>query len=333
MTARRTDRIWLSWEHHRRSESLSAALGYSLHVEHHHHRPALIRYALSAFGTLKTLFKYKPKLVVAQNPSVFLCVLLGALKPVLAFRLVMDAHNHALQQRSANTLLGKLDRFAFKQTDVVIVTNQIAAQRVSDLHWVIMNDPVAPVSRPSNTDISALQAKKLLPRQYFTLVSSFADDEPTVEVINAIQRLPDELPLKLCITGKRAKAPADALAMESERIVFTDYLSDEDFDQLLRHSAAIIDLTTRPDCLVYGFSEALAVGVPILLSDNLVSRDTYGEAAFYTKNDADSICAAICQFCEDINANHDAMPEHASRYQSNWQLRFDASKATLEAEL
>ena len=113
----------------------------------------------------------------------------------------------------------------------------------------------------------------------------------------------------LCITGKKSKANANLLSFESEYIRFLDYQPQSNFDSILAHSTLLIDLTTREDCLVCGGYEALALGVPILLSDTEVARQTFGAGAIYAKNDSSSLRDAILDFLHETGRENGAWSE------------------------
>jgi glycosyltransferase involved in cell wall biosynthesis len=74
---------------------------------------------------------------------------------------------------------------------------------------------------------------------------------------------------------------------------FTGFLQEEEYWGLLRSADGIVDLTLMADCLVCGAYEALAAGKPMLLSDNLASRELFGNAALYTDNTAPAIRAGL----------------------------------------
>ena len=74
---------------------------------------------------------------------------------------------------------------------------------------------------------------------------------------------------------------------------FTGFLAEQDYWDLLRGADGIIDLTLKPNCLVCGAYEALAVGRPMLLSDNAASMELFGDGATYTDNTPQGIRSAV----------------------------------------
>jgi hypothetical protein len=67
--------LWLTWERHRRSETLARALG-ARYVPLVSGMPRPLRYGLLTLKTIGLLLNERPRLVFAQNPSIVLAALL-----------------------------------------------------------------------------------------------------------------------------------------------------------------------------------------------------------------------------------------------------------------
>jgi glycosyltransferase involved in cell wall biosynthesis len=128
-----------------------------------------------------------------------------------------------------------------------------------------------------------------------TLISTFKADEPIEKVIRAV--LCTALPYTLAITGKRSGA-GELLRYEGEKIRFTDFLPQEEYEALLRGSDLIIDLTTHQNCLVCGAYEGLSLGIPLLLSDSPASREYFPLGCLYTDNTVQGVQCALERFFE-----------------------------------
>lgn len=278
----------------------------------------IVRYLLSAVRTVGALLERRPVVVIAQNPSIALCALLALLKPMLSFRYVIDAHNHALDVTENSGTSGQVARWIFSVADLIIVTNPIAAQRVHGTPVAVLPDPISVIELPDNSH-TVLQNFGLSQKKYMMLICSFDPDEPVSAVIEAVMGIEENERPVLCISGKRSKAKDELLAMESSWVIFLDYVENDTYEALIAHAQLLIDLTDYDDGLVCGFSESVAVGVPILLSDNLVSRATFGENALYTKNSAASIRTSIESF---LSGKDGSLPEAAQR-RSNFELRWN----------
>lgn len=309
--------LWLSWETHRRSTNLANRLEAELLAIDFTTRTRIVRYALSTAHTIGALITRRPSIVIAQNPSIALCALLSLLKPVFSYRYVIDAHNHALDVTEQLGLSGRLARWIFAVADLVIVTNPVAAERVKNATVAILPDPISAIAVPASSQRD-LENFGLYAKQYLMLICSFDPDEPVETVIDAVMGMPEAQRPVMCISGKKSKASAELLARENESVVFLDYIPDHTYESLIAHAQLLIDLTDYEDGLVCGFSESLAVGVPILLSDNLVSKATFGNNALYTKNTVSSIRSNIESFISGKESN---LPDAAER-KSNFELRW-----------
>lgn len=249
-----------------------------------------LRKTLEVLGALG-----RSDVVIVQVPSIVLGWVALAMRSLKGFSIIIDAHNAVIEgaegkSRLPTVLYSKVVRSA----DRVIVTNDRLAARVRALGGrpVVLADPVPPITRTS--DRSAREGIRVV------AISTWADDEPLGELIGAAELLPPGI--DVVVTG-RPKGPWVAAAQESKRVVVSGFLTEEDYIKLLSSARAIVDLTTREDCLVCGSYEALALGVPMVLSDTAALRDLVGDAAVYCANVADEIAKAIVA-CVD---QHDAL--------------------------
>src|SRR5690606_30784087 len=83
----------------------------------------LVRYYRSAWVTLGWLFRWHGRTVVVQSPSIVLVAQALLLRPLLRYRLIVDAHNAGVLPEYGSVLLNKLIRWSLVQADYVIVTN------------------------------------------------------------------------------------------------------------------------------------------------------------------------------------------------------------------
>ncbi|HYU87243.1 MAG TPA: glycosyltransferase, partial [Candidatus Bathyarchaeia archaeon] len=88
---------------------------------------APLRYALLALRTLSLLGRERPKVVVAQNPAIFLPLLLVLAKPFYKFRLVVDHHAvwsmKTLRQPFLSQGIAVFETFVAKRADANMSPN------------------------------------------------------------------------------------------------------------------------------------------------------------------------------------------------------------------
>src|SRR5260370_3797104 len=88
---------------------------------------APLRYALLALRTLSLLGRERPRVVLAQNPPIFLPVLLVLVKPLYRFKLIIDHHAVWSMKTRRQPLLSQeiaaLERFASSPADSNMAPN------------------------------------------------------------------------------------------------------------------------------------------------------------------------------------------------------------------
>ena len=320
-------RVWITWETHRRSRELAAAFGCRYHELEYSDHGAWIRYRRSALETLKILRLEKPSAVFVQCPSLVLASLVALVRRFRRFVFVIDAHNVIPNYaRSKNWFLRHLTAFCLSSADYVVVTNNSLQEPVCSLGGrpLILPDKL-PRILPQSLARRLAQCR----RPYVTLICSFHSDEPVSRVLEAVRSLDNQM--TLFVTGRRPQTPKLA-CFESERIVFTDFLPQYEFDGLIQHSDLIIDLTTDPYVLVCGAYEAIAVGVPVLLADFPVTRSTFSSGCLFA---ADSVAAyrqALLEFLNNPAEYRTAVSAFAEEFERRWQEQFAIVEKTLDAE-
>lgn len=290
-------RVWITWEIQRRNKSMARATGSELYEITYNGKSRALRYIYCTYATLKVIFNVRPQVIFYQNPSLALACLLTLLKSVrlLNCSLIGDYHNAGLYPSTGKPLT----RWAARQSTRVIVTNSALARKVQEWGAVpfVMPDPLPSLSHiPASekksraTDSQALQ---------ILFICSWSSDEPIAEVVAAAAQLLNALPAHIYITGK-PKSQYDHLFFP-KNITRTGYMSTKDFDALLFLSDIVIDLTTRPDCMVCGAYEAVAAKKPILLSNNEATKKYFYKGTEFTDNSAEDIAEKIIKISHSLN--------------------------------
>ena len=280
----RTPALWISWQQHRRTDGLVRELGVPLRTLHSR-SSRWLKHPGFLLRTVAILLRERPRVLFVQNPSWFLTLESILLKPLLRYRLVVDAHNGGVY-----AFFRWMERFGWifplmhRGADVTIVTNEALAAMVranGGEAWVLPDalPDWAPAPAPRNEE------------SLITFICTFADDEPVAEVVRAAALLPPGHRVR--ITGKLANCPPEVRAAAAPNTEFTDFLSEEDFHALLCGSDVIMDLTTFDDCLVCGAYEAVALGVPLILSDSPVNRAYFRRGVVYARNEAEDLARAM----------------------------------------
>lgn len=283
--------IWISWERHTRSISMASQLNAQL-FEIISKGSRLKRYLICSIKTISTLMDTKPDVILFQNPSIVLALVIVVYKKFTGKVIIMDAHNAGIRPLEGRSVfLNFISDWIIRSTDLNIVTNKKLANKVDEIGGssYVMTDPI-PKHLAKHRSNRVCETESQVSR--VTLVCTWAEDEPVLEVINAARLLGDNV--LISITGK---APKNVLSMDiPNNVVLRGFLPEEEYISLLSSSDLIVDLTSRSSCLVCGAYEAAALGVPCLLSCDDSAREVFSLGYRFTSNDPESIADNI-RYC------------------------------------
>lgn len=308
-----TDRLWITWEHQRRSTVLAEHFGCQLIEFCFEGRT---RYIRSVGRTIAMLLKVRPAVLFVQNPSMLLAavaVLWGMVSPT---RVVVDRHSTFLLGRDDDKRLSlqihrALSRFTIRFADLTIVTNEFLANlvRLGGGRAAILPDKLPEFGQSTKRSEHGRRRKVVF-------VSSFAPDEPLSEVLDAAAQA-DAYGVDVFITGKLSKLSKAVIDRAPANVIFTDYLSDEDYIALLRESDLILVLTTSDHTMLCGCYEAVAMERPLITSDFQVLRG-YFEGAVFVDNSSAAILQAIVTPEAELATLRDRIRETRIRITASW---------------
>lgn len=305
--------IWITWEQQRRNKEIADAIPADyVEMSDTLKKHRLIRYMINTWRTIKLFWKEKPDVVISQNPSVVLTMLNVLSSKIFRFKSGVDAHNGALAlEKNDSPLKKKVAKFLQKHADFTIVTNialQVEVEKNGG-HGFVLPDKIPSIK--NNGKLPLAHKHNVL------FICSFANDEPYDEVFKASKILDSDI--GIYVTGNpRGRVNEDNLPTN---VHLTGYLPWDDFDKMLYSVDAIIDLTTRENCLVCGAYEAVAVKKPLITSDTHVLKSYFSEGTFYTDNTAKSIAESIVNACNPIRNKVCISDMH----QLNYKLKVDWS--------
>lgn len=244
------------------------------------------RYLYCIKTTYSLLESNRYRLVFVQNPSIILAAIAVILKPLLKYKLVIDAHNAGVRPREGkNVLLQKINMAILRGADCVIVTNQRLMQFLSThkVSSATVTDPLPELMEPEGSHYT----------NYIIVLCSWAEDEPIQAYMETAKRMPA---INFVFSGNYKKYLAQSeIAALPKNIKLARFVSEAEYVGLLTDAQAVLDLTLRDDCLVCGAYEAIAASKKVILSDTHVNRELFGNAAFYTKNDSAALRDCINQ--------------------------------------
>lgn len=305
--------LWVTWEEHRRTSGICRELGIDVYVISYA-GAGWKRYIVLAVRTVRLAISVKPDVLIVQNPSLLLTALAAVLKWPLKHRLVVDAHNEAITPYiHTGRLVRWLSRLLLRAADITIVTNSHLAEEVAESGGVpfVMPDKIPALPH--------FEKRPLSDRLNVVFISTFAKDEPTEAVFEAVSRYMDRI--TLYVTGHEGKLKRRYAAPLPQNVKPVGYLCEHDYWELLNSADAVIDLTLMDNCLVCGGYEALAASKPLILSDNAASKQYFGRAAVYVDNSVRGIADGFEQILRVYPALRDEVQEQRSRLNLAWQDR------------
>ncbi len=305
-------RIWITWETQRRSIELARQFNCELFIIEHE---GVVRYPKSIKRTLQILHSRKPTILFVQNPSMILAAIACTYGIIFRTTVVVDRHttfqlNKKVRLTPRNILFRLLHRYTIRFSSLTIVTNNYLADIVNSLKGTafVLPDKL-PLMEPSGH--MAVKGRKNV-----LLISSFAADEPLTEVLSAMQD-PSLADVYLYVSGNDKKLNQTIRAEAPRNVVFTGFLSDAEFINLIFEVDVIMALTTSEYCMLCGCYEAVSAMKPLITSDKMVLRD-YFKGALFVDNSCAGIANGLNTVLGDIETYRDQIGKLNTRLQKEW---------------
>jgi glycosyltransferase involved in cell wall biosynthesis len=281
--------LFLKWFlYDKRNEAISAAIGadcrFITSLTRRKTWTAPLRYVMQFAKTLALLLREKPAIVFVTNPPIFAAGTVALACRFTGGHYIIDSHTGAFDRKW--NFAKFLHRMLARQALLTIVTNnefeKIYRNWGADVF--LLGDLVL--------DIPLTKTVQLSNRFNIAVICSFDPDEPVWEILEAAKGSPDAT---FYITGNPERAGRSVRETRAENIVFTGFLPDADYFDLLHACDAIMALVNRDNTMQQGAYEAVSVRKPMILSDWELLRDTYGDGAVYVKSDVESIRGGIAR--------------------------------------
>jgi len=246
-------------------------------------------------------------------------VLAVLLRPIIGYRLILDAHNEAVEPYLHRTrLVRALTHWLIRQADRVIVSNRQLAEIVQRQRGHPLILPDALPTPPEVTRFHLREARTV------AVISTYAGDEPIMEIMEAARLIGPNT--HFFVTGNDAKCPESVRQRIPDNVVLTGFLSEVDYWSLLASCDVIVDLSTMDNCLVCGAYEAVALGKPLLLSNNAASVELFSSFAEFTDNTSADIAASIIRLQSESNDFAQTAAMRRDIFETNWRRQADELK-------
>lgn len=283
-----TNRLVVAWTSEGgRSVLLANAIGASaLFIPGAEGASVLSRYLAASRRTLAKIRHARPKVIVVQNPPIVAVLICAIGAFMYGSSLIIDSHTGAFVDPKWRRF-SWLHRILAKCSAGLIVHNTTQKQLAKD--WATDTFQVGYVPLASHL-------KRLTPAKsetnWILIPASGAADEPLETVRLATLRMPK---LRFVITGSKKRIESCFNGPVPHNVEMTGYLSSSEYLDLIRSAPKVLALTTRPATLLSGAFEALALKIPLIVSDTDELRNYFGKSAVYVGDSADEIINGIKQ--------------------------------------
>lgn len=278
-----------------------------------------MRYPISVFETLSILKKTKPDILFVQNPSMILAALACICKYILKYILLVDRHTTFLLDKDYKNIpwvlfFQFLSRLTIRHADITIVTNSLLADMVKRLKG---NPFILPDIIPTFVETERVELKG---RRNILMVSSFGIDEPVQEVLIAMKDFSQD-EVCLYVTGNYNKLDERVRSTAPSNVVFTGFLDEQDYINMLFSCDAIMVLTTASACMLCGCYEAVSARKPLITSDKDVLREYFTDAVF-VDNTAPGISASIKKILDNIDNYRERIESLKGKLITQWEEQY-----------
>lgn len=315
-------RVWITWEIQRRNRSLSRALGASL-SELVFRGGRLLRYPVLICRTASVISRSRPSILFVQNPSMVLALFAVCTRRLFGSPVVVDAHNAGVFPfEGRRPWAQRITRHILRKADLTIVTNASLAAHVEAAGGrpFALPDPLPDIPE-------VRKPAPLKGRRNVLFICTWAADEPYLEVLKAAALLPPDV--FVYITGNPKGREKGFTHLLGPNVVLTGFLPEEDYLGLFQAADAVVDLTTREDCLVCGAYEAVSMEKPMVLSGTRALRGYFSGGAVFTDNSAEDLAARIMEAVDGAEALKDGARGLKQRLEDEW----DRTRRRLEDAL
>lgn len=298
--------VWRSFQ--RRAQSLATALDLKLIYYHYKWEECgkilkAVSYFCKFIATLKDLFQHRPELIIVQLPPTPLLYAVALYCVVTRNRYISDCNNAMIY--GASWVKWPLALVLLRRSHTVLVHDSYVRDLATGLGLnVFVLQDLVPVMSVSQRDKIAAQ-NEFRNHPYVIVPWSMAADEPIFELFSAAQRLPNIL---FVVTWYYERLPRRTRLQVPDNIHFSGYIPEPQFNALFSQASAALVCTTREGTQLSGASEAISLGVPLVVSDLISTRRLYSHGAIFVDNN----CFAIANGVTKALTSHDELAKRMS---------------------
>lgn len=337
--------VFIDWNvYQRRSATLAREMNLEMHFLEWRkfRRKALfpIRYIGQFIQTLLILKRKNPNLVVVKGVPIFAPFAVWMFSKLTGTKYVIDAHNGTFERKWGK--LFKALKMIGQSAEVILIHNKPLQEEINlealQMKSYVLEDRI-PVPEKINSgsimvtgnterscekindnDISTeCRSEKL----QITVISSLSSNEDIAMVLDSLGGLKN---IDVYVTGNihRGRGKTRALIRKPpENVIFTGYLPEPAYWDLLRKSDILLINDVRDNVLSCGGYESIAVQKPLVISKNNATKQYYMKGAvLYEREDKQSIITAVNLAAKEKNRLTAEIIELQKIKNKEWEKKF-----------
>lgn len=276
------------------------------------------------FGLKKTLNDFKPDVVHCHNLFNFISLFVSLHKKKLGYRLIIDAHSSDLNTDTRSTLFRKLIYYLYRITignyikrraDSIVAIGE--NERLFAIRELGLKDNEVKIIRlgadkdlfriNDNNRLNVRKSLKVDNNEILIIYTGKLSPDKDVDVlIRAFIKVAKHISwVKMIIIGRGEVSYIKFLQAIAgngdfaDRIIFHSLVERSELAEYF--SAA--DIAIWPGNPTISFFEAMSIGLPLVLCDDLYNRGTAknGNALFFERGDSYELSGCITKISEDNN--------------------------------
>jgi len=282
-----------------------------------------ISYILKSINTVIDLLKFRPRLIFIQLPPTPALYLIGVYARLTHTPYVADCHNAMLLDWWIHWPFAKS---WLKKATAVLVHNQDVCDYANryGINAMVVRDPLPQISHSRATGVVKKFDLDLC--EYVIVPWNLASDEPIAEFIEAVRMLPH---IKFAMTWFTERLPEELGRNLPENLIFTGYLDIDEFNDLFVNAGSAISLTMQKGTQPSAAAEAIAFGVPIILTESETARLLYKDVPVYVENNPSSIANGITEVFAQLSKYTDKVVAFKSSFERELEEEVDMLKSKI----
>lgn len=247
-----------------------------------------LRYIRQWRQTTACLRREQPTTVFVMQPPV-IALWASRLGAPRGARIIADLHTGVFTDPKWKWAWKGILRSQRRRGDAVIVTNESLASvcRKHGVQTFVLDDAVPRRVGTAPRSLSNAALNSLRPEEYVLVPLAYAADEPLDEILDAAAI---DHSRTWVLTGK---APTSLKSKAPRNVLFSGFVTREDYDWLAAHAGAILACTTEEDTMQRAGYEAVSWERPLVTSRMRVLVSYFGDSAVFANPTADSLSLSV----------------------------------------